>query len=634
MTEAIPILVGSYDYRLVGLSILIAICASYSALGLGSRTAAGTGARRLAWLICGAVAMGFGIWSMHYVGMLAFTLPVPVLYDLPTVILSLLAAVFASAVALFVVSRHVVTATDAAFGSIFMGGAILAMHYTGMAAMRVHAVCHYNPALLAASAVIAIGGSLAALWLTFRFRSPLSGIINSKIASAVAMGIAIAAMHYTGMAAASFSPSSAKVDYSHAVSVSALGMTGIVIVTFLLLGFAVFSSVIDQRLAAHRAIAEELYRSRHMLESILNTIPQRVFWKDLAGQFLGCNEAFATDTGLASPEAICRKTDAELPLMYESGRFLADSEIVKQTTLPVLNTEFESVAPDGEPRWFQGSSLPLRDSQQRLWGVLGVYEEVTERKRAEGAIIRSNASLSEFAHVVSHDLQSPVRAANTQLQLVLKRHGNQFDAEVRDILRRVESSLVHMNELIRALLTYATATEPEPAGESVSLESCLERAIANLLPLIEENHAEVTHEALPILTAHAAHLIQVFQNLISNAIKYRKPDVQPSIHISATVHGEEWIICVRDNGIGIAPEHQQRIFSPLKRLHGHEIPGFGIGLATSRKVVEHHGGRIWVESQIGVGSRFYFTLGKNQAAKPAGDRLPQSGAAAAGGHHI
>ena len=149
MTEAFSTLSGTYDHRLVALSILIAICASYTALGLTSRTTAATGATRVTWLTCGAVAMGFGIWSMHYVGMLAFTLPVPVLYDLPTVILSLFAAVVASAVALFVVSRHVVTALQAAVGSVSMAGAILAMHYTGIAVMSAAQCATMIPCCLA-----------------------------------------------------------------------------------------------------------------------------------------------------------------------------------------------------------------------------------------------------------------------------------------------------------------------------------------------------------------------------------------------------------------------------------------------------------------------------------------------------
>lgn len=630
MTEAVHGLAGTYDYRLVTLSILIAICASYTALGLGSRTAAATGTTRLIWLFCGAVAMGFGIWSMHYVGMLAFTLPVSILYDLPTVVLSLVAAVLASAVALFVVSRHVVTAFDAAIGSVAMGSAILAMHYTGMAAMRVRAMCHYDPALLATSGMIAVGGSLVALWLTFRLRTPVRGFSRGKIVSAAVMGVAIAAMHYTGMAAARFFPSTAPVDYSHAVSVSALGVSGIVVVTFLLLGFAVFSSSIDQRLTAHRVVAEELYRSRHMLQSILNAIPQRVFWKDLSGHYLGCNEAFALDAGLESPEQITEKTDAELPWIYRSPQLLENAERVAQTGKPILNGEFQT-APEGE-HWFQASALPLRDSHQQLFGSLGVYEDITERKKTEDAIKRSNAALSDFAHVVSHDLQSPVRSARTYIHLAQKRYDTQFDERARALLRDTEDILVYMQELIQSLLKYATATEPDPGGETpVPLDASLEQAVANLRPIIDETQAAITHDALPVLTAHPAQIVQVFENLISNAIKYRKRDVRPAIHVSAASKPEEWVIAVRDNGIGIAPGDQQRIFNPLKRLHGREIPGFGIGLATCRNVVEHHGGRMWVESKAGSGSTFFFTFRKNVAAGRGTDEAPRPRSSAAVG---
>jgi PAS domain S-box-containing protein len=625
MSEAVSGLAGSYDYRLVALSILIAICASYTALRLGSRTTAATGAARLAWLTCGAVSMGFGIWSMHYVGMLAFTLPVPIVYDLPMVVASLLSAIFASAVALFVVSREVVTALDTVLGSMCMGSGILAMHYVGMAAMRAPVICHYDPPLLGLSGVIAIGGSLAALWLTFRLRATTTGLNIWKTLSAVAMGIAIAAMHYTGMAAANFYSSSRPLDYSHAVSVSALGVTGIIAVTFLLLGFAVFSSVIDQRLAAHRALVEELHMSRQMLQSILDNVPQRVFWKDRNGSYLGCNQAFANDAGLSSPTEVTGKTDAELP--WKEDWASPEFRTAAQKCTPVLNSEFPRTGVDGDRRWIRASSVPLRDSQQSVFGVLGTYEDVTERRRAEDAIKRSNAALSEFAHVVSHDLQSPVRVAKNYTQLVTKRYGKQLDEPGRGFLQFIEDSLVHMDDLIRSLLGYAAATELDPGGQTqVSLESALERALANLLLLIKETHAEIAHGRLPVVNAYPAQLIQVFQNLISNSIKYRKPETTPSIHVEASEGLEEWTICIRDNGIGIAPEDQQRIFAPLKRLHGYEIPGFGIGLATCQRVVEHHGGKMWVESQLGVGSAFYFTLRKSRRL----DRWKQQSAIGSG----
>src|SRR6266567_3454014 len=164
------VLGGSYDYRLVALSILIAVLASYAALDLAGRVTSARGGARLLWLNGGAIAMGIGIWSMHYIGMLAFRLPVPVQYDWPTVLLSLLAAILASGVALFVVSRQRMGVVRASLASILMGSAIAAMHYIGMAAMRLPAMCHYSPSLFTFSVVLAIVISFVALWLTFHFR--------------------------------------------------------------------------------------------------------------------------------------------------------------------------------------------------------------------------------------------------------------------------------------------------------------------------------------------------------------------------------------------------------------------------------------------------------------------------------
>src|SRR5207253_193802 len=161
---------GFYDYRLVALSVVIAICAAYAALELAGRITAASGRVRSAWLAGGATAMGLGIWSMHYIGMLAFSLPVTVRYDWPTVLLSLLAAIFASGVALFVVSRPRMGIARALAGSVVMGSGIAAMHYIGMEAMRLPAMCHYSSALVTLSVVLAIVISLVALWLTFHFR--------------------------------------------------------------------------------------------------------------------------------------------------------------------------------------------------------------------------------------------------------------------------------------------------------------------------------------------------------------------------------------------------------------------------------------------------------------------------------
>jgi len=610
-----PTMQGAYDYRLVALSVLIAICASYAALRLGARTAAARGGGRIAWLAGGAIAMGFGIWSMHYVGMLAFTLPVPVRYDLPTVIVSLLAAMIASGVALFVVSRDRVTGLNLGFGGLFMGSAIVAMHYIGMAAMRLPGMCHYDPGMLALSGLIAAAGSYAALWLTFRLRAQDKGGLL-KISGAVAMGFAIAAMHYTGMAAASFTRSGEAVDYSHAVTVSSLGIAGIVIVTFLLLGFAVFTSIADQQITAHRRLAEELYLSRQMLQSILDNVPQRVFWLDRDNRYLGCNRAFAKDAGLENPEDVAGKTDADLFPDERLRPFSSDLRAVLETRRAVLNSEYRLSDVGGE-RWLRASSIPLYDRDGQVFGVLGTYEDVTEHKAGEEAIKRSNVALSEFAHIVSHDLQAPLGLANKFAQLLVRRYGDRLDETAREFLRFIEDNLIYMSELTQSLLKYATATQPEPGGQQqVSLENALQRALLNLQLPIEEAKAQVTWDGLPTILGYPAQIVQILQNLVSNAIKYRKHDGVPHVHVSAKDNGDEWIIAVEDNGIGISQENWMRIFGPLKRLHGRDIPGSGIGLATCRKIVEWHGGKIWVESELGVGSRFYFTVRKHLETPP------------------
>ncbi|HEY1469555.1 MAG TPA: MHYT domain-containing protein [Candidatus Acidoferrum sp.] len=240
-------LIGSYNCALVALSVLIAIIASYAALDLAARVTAANGRVRAVWLVGGAVAMGTGIWSMHYIGMLAYVLPIPVAYHWPTVLFSLLAAVLASAVALYVVSRDKMRAIQALAGSALMGAGIAGMHYIGMDAMRLQAMCHYNSVLVILSIVLAVLISFIALWITFHFRDHTVGIDWHRIAGAIAMGAAIPVMHYTGMAAARFTPSPMPIDLSHVVSISTVGTVGIAAVSLIVLGLALLTSWVDRR---------------------------------------------------------------------------------------------------------------------------------------------------------------------------------------------------------------------------------------------------------------------------------------------------------------------------------------------------------------------------------------------------
>src|SRR5436190_11845929 len=247
--------------------------ASYAALDFAGRVTAASGVYRRAWLIGGATAMGLGIWSMHYIGMLAFSLPVAVRYDWPTVMLSLLAAIFASGVALFVVSRPRMGIGRALAGSVVMGSGIAAMHYIGMEAMRLPAMCHYSSPLVTLSVVLAIVISLVALWLTFHFREETRALGWPKAVSALVMGAAIPVMHYTGMAAVSFVPSMESPDLTHAVDVSSLGIAGISGVTWMVLSLALLTALVDRRFAAQ---ASELLLSEKKFRGLLEAAPDAV----------------------------------------------------------------------------------------------------------------------------------------------------------------------------------------------------------------------------------------------------------------------------------------------------------------------------------------------------------------------
>ena len=294
-------MVGSYDYRLVALSVGIAVLASYAAHVAGRVTSA-RGAIRSVWLIGGATAMGIGIWSMHYLGMLAFRLPVAVEYDWPTVLVSLLAAIFASAIALFVGSRTRMGVTPSIIGSVVMGSGIAGMHYIGMEAMRLPAMCHFSSTIVAISVVLAMVISFVALRLTFHFRDETKSGGWRKAVSAMVMGAAIPVMHYTGMAAAHFTPATAvNGNLAHALNISSLGTTSIIVVTFMALGLTVLTSLTDRRFSAQ---ALKLESSEKKAREILETALDAFVGMDSNGAIIDWNAQAVATFGWPREEAL------------------------------------------------------------------------------------------------------------------------------------------------------------------------------------------------------------------------------------------------------------------------------------------------------------------------------------------
>jgi signal transduction histidine kinase len=223
----------------------------------------------------------------------------------------------------------------------------------------------------------------------------------------------------------------------------------------------------------------------------------------------------------------------------------------------------------------------------------------------------SNYELQQFAYITSHDLQEPLRTIASFSQLLERRYKEKLDSDADEYIDFIVSAAVRMKEMIQGLRDYSRIDTQSGEFKSTNIEEVLNEALSNLKAAIKENNAKITHDPLPTVKADGRQITQLFQNLISNAIKFRKKDESPKIHIKATKNNDEYVFSVSDNGIGMEIEYTIHIFELFKRLHTiDKYEGTGIGLAIAERIVDRHGGRIWVESELGKGSVFYFTLAK------------------------
>jgi light-regulated signal transduction histidine kinase (bacteriophytochrome) len=253
--------------------------------------------------------------------------------------------------------------------------------------------------------------------------------------------------------------------------------------------------------------------------------------------------------------------------------------------------------------------------------ILLAIEDTTDRKRAEEALRTTNAELQHFAYALTHDLQEPLRMVVNFTELLRREYAGKLGAEAEKFISYSVDGALRIEALLKALLAYWEVTEREQdSSAAVDSGAVLAKALLNLQAAIAQSGAVITSGPLPAVAADEVMLMQLFQNLISNSIKYRGAQT-PAIHVSAERNAEGWLFAVRDNGIGIDPQDASRVFGMFKRLHGREIPGTGIGLALCKKLVERRGGRIWVESEAGQGATFKFTIpaGNQDAAARRGD---------------
>jgi PAS domain S-box-containing protein len=638
---------SSYDYSEVARSVLIAIAASYAALDLTGRVAAGSGRVRLAWLSGGAIAMGIGIWAMHFKGMLAFHLPVSVKYHWPTILAALLVAIFASAVAMYVASREKMGWAEASTGSVIMGAGIAGLHYIGMTAMRLPAITRYSPLLVACSILLAVLFSLIALLMAFDLREETRWTVPRRLGSAIVMGLAVSAMHYTGLAGTSFIPASPP-DLAHALSISAVGNNAIAIVTLIVLVAAIVTSSVDRRASAEverlnqdlerhvaertleleavnqalrREIAErqraeeEVRRSEDHLRLVIDTLPAMVWSKlpDGSADFL--NQRFREYTGLSVDEGLGWgwMTNAFHPEDRAEDEwraaFAAGEPFDKEARLRRA---------DGAYRWFLLRAVPLRDELGHVVKWYGTTTDIEDRRRAEEALqetqdhlaqVTRRQAMGELAAAIAHEVNQPLTAIVTNANFSLRQLDGSAPnlAELRAAITEVVIDGTRASAVIsriRGLLVKGT-----PRRSGLDINEIIQEVTTLLRSELARNRIYLRTELaanLPRVHGDPVQLQQVLINLIMNALEaMRLSTEQPrKLLIRSAKNADRALVQVQDSGPGIEPGLADRIFEPFFTT---KAEGIGMGLSISHSIIESHGGQLSFVSSS-QGALFEFTL--------------------------
>jgi len=372
--------------------------------------------------------------------------------------------------------------------------------------------------------------------------------------------------------------------------------------------------VIVRDISERKKTAEALKQSEQNYKTLFeSTLDSLVVVNAITKKAMLCNQNFAN---------LCRADSIDQVIGHHVFDFLHPDErdhILTTVIDDILDNcqrkilDFHTRKKDGNEIWI--SAVGTRIKYHGETAVLISVRDITERKQVDGELKhtvteleRSNADLEQFAYIASHDLQEPLRVAANYIELLQRRYKGKLDDDANDFIGYAVNSIERMFNLIDDLLEYSRVSRYAKPFTTVSSNSLVNQAISNLKASIDDSNATITQDKLPNVTCDESQLIQVFQNLLSNAIKFRRKE-SPHIHISAERTDSAWQFSIQDNGIGIKSEHLDRIFIMFKRLYKQEeYPGTGVGLAICKKIIERHGGRIWVESEPDKGSTFYFTI--------------------------
>jgi PAS domain S-box-containing protein len=366
-------------------------------------------------------------------------------------------------------------------------------------------------------------------------------------------------------------------------------------------------------ITARKKNEDDLKEAKEYAENLIDTANAMVVVLDLKGNVAVFNRAAEEITGYSKTELENRNW---FEVIVPKLRYPEVWKIFNQLTAHGLPRNFENpiLTKNGEERYVVWQNSELQVNGQAT-GSISFGIDITERKRAEevlaeksDALARSNAELEQFAYVASHDLQEPLRMVASYVQLLQRRYEGKLDKNADEFINYAVDGAKRMGVMIDDLLQFSRVGTRGKPFQITDCESVFEKVINNLQIIIAESGSKITHDPLPKVYGDDVQLTQLFQNLIVNALKFHGDNI-PEVHVTARKKGLEWIFSVRDNGIGIDPQYFDRVFIIFQRLHNKsEYPGSGIGLAICKKIVERHGGKIWIESELGKGSTFYFSI--------------------------
>jgi NO-binding membrane sensor protein with MHYT domain/nitrogen-specific signal transduction histidine kinase len=628
------VVTGTYNPHLVALSILVAAFASYTALDLGGRVAATQGVAPRVWLAAAAIAMGGGIWSMHFIAMLAFNMPIPLSYDIGLTTLSLVVAIFVTGVGFYLINRQSAQPLSLVFSGIFMGLGIAAMHYIGMAAMREHAEISYDFLFVALSLIIAIGASTAAQWLAFRTTD-----LGQKLVAAVVMGLAISGMHYSAMRGTTF----AAHGPAHAVQgYASLDQTNLALVvagiTFVILAFALIASLQQENIERRRA-EQALRRSEAYLDQAQaashtgsfgwNAVTNEVYWSAETFRIYEFDGAIPLELA-----RIVRQTHPEDRNFHE--QILDRARHEKKD----FDLEYRLLMPDGSVKHLEVVAHALTDELGNLEFV-GAVMDVTRRKRAEEAQRvqeRERAemqrqlqqaakmeAIGRLAGGIAHDFNNILGAILGYGELVQDNLGE--GSAVRHQIDQVMHAGMRGKGLVDRILAFSRSGigERVPVQVQSVVEETLELLAASLpADLRLERRLDAPDMAV---VGDATQFHQVVMNLCTNAVHAMKRVGLLTVVLERVAVGEHRLLShgtlsagsyvrlsVSDTGSGIPPTVLKRVFDPFfttKRVGD----GTGLGLALVHGIVADFGGVIDVATQLGVGTTFAIWL-------PAAGQMP------------